>query len=76
LSPRSFDAGRISDVLALAASAVWFAVNVALWVVIEAAIELLLWSSALGAVYFVGFFGYRGYWDRKRAGRSEDRCPD
>jgi hypothetical protein len=66
LSPRSFDAGRMSDTLALSAAAVWFALNIVLWVVVDTAIELFSWSVVMGAVYFSGFFGYLGYRDHPR----------
>jgi hypothetical protein len=54
----------VKDALALAASAVWFAANVVLWVVVEEAIELFGWSVAMGAAYFVGFFAYLGHRER------------
>jgi hypothetical protein len=54
----------VKDALALAAAAVWFAVNIVLWIVVEAAEALFAWSVAMGAVYFTGFFAYLGYRDR------------
>jgi uncharacterized PurR-regulated membrane protein YhhQ (DUF165 family) len=56
----------MQDALALTATAVWFAVNIILWVIVETALELFGWSVAMGAVYFTGFFGYLGYRDRHR----------
>ena len=55
------------DAPALAATAVWFALNIVLWIVVETAIELLGWSVVMGAAYFAGFFGYLGYRERERA---------
>jgi len=51
----------VKDVLALLAAAVWFALNITLWVVIETALELFGWSLGMGAIYVAGFFGYLGY---------------
>jgi hypothetical protein len=56
----------VKDALALAAAAVWFAVNIVLWIVVEAAEALFAWSVAMGAVYFTGFFAHLGYRDRSR----------
>ena len=56
----------MKDALALAAAAVWFALNIILWIVVETAVELLGWSLAMGAVYFAGFFSYLGYRDSLR----------
>jgi hypothetical protein len=56
----------VKDTLALAAAAVWFSVNIVLWVVVETAMELFGWSVAMGVVYFTGFFGYLGYRDTRR----------
>jgi hypothetical protein len=51
----------IRDGFALAAAAAWFASNIALWIVVETAIELFGWSLVMGAAYFAGFFAYLGY---------------
>jgi hypothetical protein len=56
----------MQDALALAAAAIWFALNIVLWVVIETTEALFGWSVAMAAVYFAGFFGYLDYRDRTR----------
>jgi hypothetical protein len=56
----------MKDALALTTAAVWFALNIVLWVVVETALELFGWSLAMGTVYFTGFFGYLGYRDTRR----------
>lgn len=57
-----FDPERmIKDALGLTAAATWFALNLVLWIVIEATIELFAWSMGMGIVHFVGFFAYLGY---------------
>jgi hypothetical protein len=56
----------VKDTLALAAAAVWFAVNIVLWILVEAAEALFGWSAAMGVVYFTGFFTYLGYRDRRQ----------
>jgi len=58
----------MKDVLALAAAAAWFALNIVLWIVIEIAVELFGWSLAMGAAYFAGFFAYLGHHDRGAGG--------
>lgn len=65
----------MKDALALAAAAIWFALNIVLWVVVETALELFGWSVAMGTAYFAGFFGYLGYRHRTREGQliAEER---
>jgi hypothetical protein len=56
----------VKDALALTVAAVWFPVNIVLWIVVEAAEALFAWSAAMGVVYFTGFFAYLGYRDRSQ----------
>jgi hypothetical protein len=52
------------DVFAFAVAAAWFALNIVLWILVEAAIELFAWSAGLGTIYFAGFFAYLAHRNR------------
>jgi hypothetical protein len=54
----------MQDAFALAAAAVWFALNTVLWNTIESTIELFGWSLGMAAVYLAGFFAYLSHRER------------
>lgn len=58
------------DAVALAAAAVWFALNIVLWVLRLPDLEQLGWSATLGVVFVAGFFWYLGYRERRTAKRG------
>jgi len=60
------------DALALVAAAIWFALNIALWVLRLPDLVQFAWSVVLGIAFFAGFFLYLGHRDRQNAKRSDD----
>ena len=58
------------DVLALAASAIWFALNIVLWILRLPDLEQFGWSVVLGVVFVAGFFSYLGYRGRRKPKRD------
>lgn len=50
----------MKDALALAAAAVWFALNIALWVMRLPVLVQFVLSALLTVVFFAGFFVYLG----------------
>lgn len=64
----------MKDVLALVATAGWFAANIALWVTIPSVIGLFAWSVALGILFFAGFFAYLSYRERRSWAQSDKKA--
>lgn len=54
----------MQDAFALAAAAVWFALNIALWVAIEGTVALFGWSLGMAAAYLAGFFAFLSHRER------------
>jgi endonuclease YncB( thermonuclease family) len=63
----------LKDVVALIATALWFALNIALWMMVSSALGLFACSVVLGILFFSGFFGYLSYRDRHKSSRSDKR---
>ena len=57
----------IKDALALAALAVWLALNVWLWAADISIESRFVRSLLLGVVGFAGFFGYVAYREREKS---------
>lgn len=55
---------QMRDALGLTAAAVWFALNIVLWVIIEGTIELFVWSLGMLAAYLAAFFAYLSHRER------------
>ncbi len=58
------------DVLALVAAAIWFALNIGLWVMRLPDLVQFAFSVLLGVVFFTGFFVYLGNKDRQNSQRT------
>jgi len=58
------------DVLALVAAAIWFALNIGLWVMRLPDLAQFAFSTLLGIVFFTGFFLYLGDKDRRNSRRT------
>jgi len=67
--PAIREGSRLRDVFALAAAAIWFALNIALWVMRLPDLAQFGWSVLLGMVFFAGFFLYLGHRDRRESRR-------
>jgi hypothetical protein len=55
------------DALALAAAAVWFALNIVLWLMRLPDFQQFALSFLLAVVFFAGFFLYLGFRDRRNS---------
>ena len=60
----------MKDALALAAAAIWFALNIGLWVMRLPDFAQFALSILLGIVFFAGFFLYLGHKDRRNSRRT------
>jgi hypothetical protein len=63
---------EMKDTLALAAAAIWFALNIGLWAMRLPDVAQLVLSALLGVVFFAGFFLYLGHKDRQNSRRTGD----
>jgi hypothetical protein len=61
---------EMRDALALVAAAVWFALNIGLWVARLPDLVQFAYSSLLGIAFFAGFFLYLGHKDRRNSRRT------
>ncbi len=61
---------EMRDVLALVAAAIWFALNIGLWVMRLPDLVQFAYSLLLGIVFFAGFFLYLGRKDRRNSRRT------
>jgi len=58
------------DAFALAAAAIWCALNIGLWAMPLSQLTLFGLSVVSGAMFFAGFFLYLGRNDRRRSLRT------
>jgi len=62
----------MKDVFALAAAAIWFALNIGLWIMRLPDLVQFGVSALLGTVFFTGFFLYLGHRDRSGSRRGDE----
>ena len=60
----------MKDALALVAAAIWFALNIGLWIMQLPDLVQFAFSILLGIVFFAGFFLYLGHRDRRNLRRT------
>jgi hypothetical protein len=58
------------DVLALVAAAIWFALNIGLWIMRLPDLVQFAYSILLGITFFAGFFLHLAHKDRRNSRRT------